>query len=223
MNQHYHENSLNKRHKTQSTPNGQGAVGRRAGDAPLVPLRGGVPTSPPDSPDLGEIDNQAASTGKAQTENTRLHELLAYPGVFQVVVFTGNQWKSDPEAATSLSKAVEKYLGMWRSKWRKEEDRVDEKTAALKRLIMVHTITTLSVTSTPSPLGDKDAGEGKAYSDLKGVLHRRYSVDAVVKKGQELGGAIVVVRPDSHISYRVQGVGESAWNDVNEYFESILV
>jgi len=154
---------------------------------------------------------------------TRLHELFAYPGVFQVVVFTGNLWRSDPEAALSLSRAVEKYLGMWRSKWCAVDDRKGNETTAVRRLIMAHTIITLSATITPNQLAEKDAGEGRAYTDLKGKLHGRYSVDAVVMKGQELGGAIVVVRPDSHIAYRVQGVEESAWNDMNEYFESILV
>lgn len=227
MTQDYHENSLNKRHKTQSAPSGPGAVGRRAGDAPLVPLPGNTPTSTPgnsdDNPNLSLIDNEAVSTEPTPTVTTRLHELIAYPGIFQILVFTGNQWKDDPQAATSLSASVEKYLGMWRSKWCTVGNQGGEKMAPLNRLIMVHTITTLSDTNTPNPLSDKDAGEGKAYVDLKGVLHGRYSVETVVKKGRKLGGAIVVIRPDSHISYRVQGVDESAWNDVSEYFASILI
>ncbi|GJJ77221.1 hypothetical protein EMPS_09580 [Entomortierella parvispora] len=224
MNQRYSENSLNKRHRTQWTPSGQGAVGRRAEDGHLVALNSGAPAGPsPNSPSTSQIDNRAASMEKTEMETVRLHELIAYTGVFQVVVFTGNQWKDDPDAAAGLSSTVEKYLGLWRSKWCMADDNDGEKLTALERLFMVHTITTLSATSTPNPLTGKDVGEGKAYTDLKGKLHRRYSVETSVKKGRALGGAIVVIRPDSHIAYRVQGVGENAWSDVNEYFQSILV
>lgn len=234
MNQRYKENSLNRKHKTQSALTGEGAIGRRAGDASLVPFGGNSSTTtdatPSSSDDLSEIDHPTnLSTLQKQTETVRLHELMAHPGVFQVLVFTGTLWKTHPESAIVLAKSMDHHLKTWRSwwSWTDDHNEDDEKAAALNRPFMVHTITTLTscpfTEATKNPLTDKNAGDCKAYSDPKGELHRRYGVEATVKKGLASGGAIVVVRPDSHIAYRVQGLGESAWNDVNEYFESILV
>ncbi|KAF9897399.1 hypothetical protein BX616_005668 [Lobosporangium transversale] len=61
-------------------------------------------------------------------------------------------------------------------------------------------------------------GEGKLYLDQTGLLHQKYGVDA--KHGP---GAIIVVRPDSHIGYRVLGTNKGSWEEVDQYFESILV
>jgi len=66
-------------------------------------------------------------------------------------------------------------------------------------------------------LAIKEAGEGKVYFDESRKLHERYGVP--IKAGS---GAIVVVRPDSHVSYRVQGAGHGAWQDVDEYLRSIF-
>jgi hypothetical protein len=67
-------------------------------------------------------------------------------------------------------------------------------------------------------LAGNKAGEGKIYLDPQGIVHQRYGVS--VKNSP---GAIVVVRPDSHLGYRVLGINDSAWNEVNSYFESILI
>ncbi|KAF9927679.1 hypothetical protein FBU30_002977 [Linnemannia zychae] len=67
-------------------------------------------------------------------------------------------------------------------------------------------------------LADNKAGEGKVYLDDQGTVHQKYGV--APKHGP---GAIVVVRPDSYIGYRVLGAGPSAWNEIDRYFESILV
>ncbi|KAG0213473.1 hypothetical protein BGX28_004328 [Mortierella sp. GBA30] len=67
-------------------------------------------------------------------------------------------------------------------------------------------------------LAENKPGEGKIYLDHDGVVHEKYGVAA--KHGP---GTIVVVRPDSHIGYRVLGTGASAWKEVDQYLESILV
>jgi len=66
-----------------------------------------------------------------------------------------------------------------------------------------------------------------AYTDVDGILHRRYEAGTrarcmAVKKDPVSRGAIVVVRPDSYIAFRVRGIDESAWRDVDGYFQSIL-
>ncbi|KAG0365895.1 FAD binding domain-containing protein [Gamsiella multidivaricata] len=67
-------------------------------------------------------------------------------------------------------------------------------------------------------LTENKAGEGKVYLDQQGLLHQKYGV--LVEHGP---GAIVVVRPDSHIGYRVLGANKAAWDEIDLYLESILV
>ncbi|KAF9957387.1 hypothetical protein BGZ72_001877 [Mortierella alpina] len=78
-----------------------------------------------------------------------------------------------------------------------------------------HTTTSSSATDA---LSENQPGEGKIYLDHLGVVHEKYGVAA-----KHSPGAIVVVRPDSHIGYRVLGTSESAWKEVDQYLESILV
>ena len=125
---------------------------------------------------------------------------------------------------------MNQQLESWRSRWpfsnknEGEHDKVAAAPGSTCHLFMAHTFTTLSPSSFSSTLSDKNRGDGKMFTDQKGVLHKLYGAEIKVKMGRpESGGAIVVVRPDSFIAYRVKGVGESAWKDVNEYFESMLV
>ena len=165
--------------------------------------------------------------GKEQT--LRLHELMTQVGAFQVLVFTGDLWKLLPKTAPQkLVRIMDRHLADWRSRWtpssNKEND--ESKKDSARPLVMIHTFTTVSsfkATKNTISLVDKKPGDGKAYLDPKGLLHRRYEVNTKVKNGPGSGGAIVVVRPDSYIAYRVQGVDANAWNNVQEYFESILV
>lgn len=206
---------------------GPGEIGCRAGDNALVPFVS-LPGTSDASYGGSDNDNSLATTVAAASlddENTvRLHELMAHPGVFQVLVFTGNQWKSIhlPDSVIALDASIESHVSKWRAHWPSNRE---DKSAAPRAQFMVHTITTLTPEKAPiavETLASRVVGEGKAFRDLGKELHRRYGVDPAVKKNPE-GGAIVVVRPDSHISYRVQGTGPQAWQDVHEYFESILV
>ncbi|KAF9184870.1 hypothetical protein BGZ50_003407, partial [Haplosporangium sp. Z 11] len=100
------------------------------------------------------------------------------------------------------------------------------------KLIMVHVIASDQISAKPNdgngahsevvsdadPLTTKQPGDGKIYLDQEGVLHHKYGIQA--NKGP---GAIVVIRPDSHIGYRVLGASKSAWDDVSQYLDSILI
>ena len=195
---------MNKKHRTQAAPTGAGAIGRRASDSILVPIQNGH-----GSVSLGEDNGKQGEV--------RLYDLLAFPGVFHVLAFTGNQWQSNPEAATELAGEMEQRLGKWRSRW--PSNKGDNHHVAVQRpLIMMHSLTTVATETRGNALGLEGAGEGKAYVDLEGLLHSRYGVEVV---GGE--GALFVVRPDTHVAFRVQGVGAGAWNDVEEYLQSILV
>ncbi|KAG0252519.1 hypothetical protein BG011_006930 [Mortierella polycephala] len=100
------------------------------------------------------------------------------------------------------------------------------------KLIMVHVIASDKISAKPNdangthpevvsdadPLITKQPGDGKIYLDQQGVLHQKYGIQA--NKGP---GTIVVIRPDSHIGYRVLGASKSAWDDVSQYLDSILI
>ncbi|KAF9989561.1 hypothetical protein BGZ75_005877 [Mortierella antarctica] len=78
--------------------------------------------------------------------------------------------------------------------------------------------TTTTSSSTTDVLSENQPGEGKIYLDHLGVVHEKYGVAA--KHGP---GAIIVVRPDAHIGYRVLGASASAWKEIDQYLETILV
>ncbi len=77
---------------------------------------------------------------------------------------------------------------------------------------------TATSSSATDQLSENLPGEGKIYLDHLGVVHEKYGVAA--KHGP---GAIVVIRPDSYIGYRVLGASASAWEEVDQYLKSILV
>ncbi|GJJ68398.1 hypothetical protein EMPS_00744 [Entomortierella parvispora] len=251
----YHLNSLNKEHPTQkASQSGPGAAGQRARDGFLIPfghnLAGSSESSDFNSGQDGgsnrsDVSGSVAPATKDQNM-IRLHDLMAgHPAAFQVLVFTDDLWKHQASAATALSQTMEHYLAHWRSQWRSPAtsaaslpspngSTTDEvvKHPSRHHLFMVHTFTTLSgptLALGKNALSNKMVGEGMAYTDVDGVLHRRYEVGKKTKRfmtpkaDPESDGAIVVVRPDSYISFRVRGIGESAWKDVDAYFQSILV
>lgn len=146
--------------------------------------------------------------------------------------------------AEGLAKEIQAHLTSWRSKWayksmNSNEDRTPPplavpqtptmSNASLEAVFMVHVLA--SDLSLPAPcdqqlsstelgidvLADNKTGGGKIYLDHQGQVHQKYGVTA--KHGP---GTIVIVRPDGHIGYRVLGTAKSAWEDVNQYFESIL-
>ncbi|KAG0055732.1 hypothetical protein BGZ83_007604 [Gryganskiella cystojenkinii] len=245
----YFENSINRSHRTQKTsPTAAGAIGRRAGDAALTPFEAidavdcdsdatgsnleGL-GSPQTDLEKTELETSKATTQSTQTKHTiRLHQLMSHPGAFQVLVFTGDLWQDKlSTTGNELQKNMDHHLESWRARWPFSNMDAEKSKAVVAapgsthHLFMVHTLTTLSSTPLSSLFVEKrNRGEGKLYTDKKGVLHKLYGAETKIKRGRpESGGAIIVVRPDSFIAYRVKGVGDSAWKDVNEYFESLLV
>jgi formyltetrahydrofolate synthetase len=184
--------------------------------------------------------------GKKSEEEIRLHQLLHGPGNFHILVFT-----SDLLSVTSASKGkdangilitnehelkenVQKYLSQWRSKWSYGSPKhlagvQDASLTKADPIFHIHLIAalpeTLSATDFEDPskihadsFANKAVGEGAVYQDETAIVHERYGVTPV-KAG---AGAIVVVRPDTHLGYRVLGAGPAAWQDVDQYFQSIL-
>ncbi|KAG0309564.1 hypothetical protein BGZ99_000833 [Dissophora globulifera] len=209
----YQENALNKAHATQSAPAAEFQVGVRAQDGNLRPW-------------------QAHVDGTQDLPSIRLHELTAGINRFHIIVFASDMLYACKDTAGTTTSAkelrcnIEEYLPIWRSKWSYASDMQDNQKD--KDIFKVHVIAgwrTLSDSKGSTDdnsnniiaLADKRAGDGKIYVDDTKVLHQRYGFAC----GRGTGG-IVVIRPDSHIGYRVNGAGEQAWKDVHEYFNSIL-
>jgi len=220
---------LNQVHKNQPVPKEAFQVGQRAHDGSLRKVLAG---------------------GNTSEETTRLHQLLFGPGNFHVLVFTSDllSTTSAPRGTDKngvvktneheLRQNVEKYLAQWRSKWAygthqylvETTGSIDNATKEKRQaLFHIHLIAALPETLTASDFKDptkiqadslatKAVGEGALFLDDTSIVHERYGI-APIKAG---AGAIVVVRPDSHLGYRVLGAGDAAWQDVDQYFKSIL-
>lgn len=101
---------------------------------------------------------------------------------------------------------------------------------------MVHVISSATFsesnnheTATATAMADRTAGHGKVYIDPEeGRLHEWFgfaglsSTPPTKKTASLVQGGIVVLRPDTHIAFRVSGVSSPAWADVDEYFTSFL-
>ncbi|KAI1293114.1 hypothetical protein EDD11_008510 [Mortierella claussenii] len=226
----YTENRINQTHKTQQKPVAAYQVGQRAHDGSLLPILVG---------------------GKTSEETVRLHQLMDGPGTFHVLVFMADMLSNTVSTThkqkdrqgialtdeAQLKYNVQHYLTAWRSEWHygslpQQGLGQDQQFSASKMdraLFKVHVIAALpeqlfgSNFKDPSRiqsdvLANMEVDEGKLYLDESRVLHERYGF-LPVKAGS---GGIVVVRPDSHVGYRVQGASLSAWQDVDHYFESIF-
>ncbi|KAF9439313.1 hypothetical protein BGZ76_003843 [Entomortierella beljakovae] len=214
LNVRYQENSLNRRHATQPLPGDKYQVGVRAHDGPLKALEPSVSL-------------------ELKTIPTRLHEVMKGIGRFHILVFTSSMLAVDKSnsgyseihgikttSAKELCYNIDSHLARWQSKWSYSLDMQDGHED--QSLFKVHTIAgSLAFLSENENFLNifiaKKSGEGNLYLDDGKTVHQRYGV--AWTKG---AGGIVVVRPDSHIGFRVDGAGEQAWKDVEEYFESIL-
>ncbi|KAG0201081.1 hypothetical protein BGX33_010531 [Mortierella sp. NVP41] len=230
----YYENSVNKTHKSQGYPTtGPGSIGQRAPDDTLVALT--VPTKHNDEEGPESLADLESDPSDQPKPAMRLYEIMAFPGVFQILVFTADRLQHDKDFDAALSKDIEHYQTSWVSRWPGLGNLNDMSTTSKKRStpqFMVHIISSkdLSGSDNLSAMANRTAGYGKIYVDSEGGnLHERYGFAPVVSStrwggsaGRGGGGGIVVVRPDSHISFRVSSVDSGAWADVDEYFGSIL-
>ncbi|KAF9369443.1 hypothetical protein CPC16_004502 [Podila verticillata] len=215
----YHENFINQKHKAQPLPAEAFKVGQRAHDAPLTTLLAGGKSGDP----------------------IRLMQLLHGPGTFHIVVFTSDMLSSATASKKDRQgivytdeKQLEHNIGAslkkWRSKWAYGPGLAKKAGLSVPDvpLFNIHVVAALPEKLAAGDFVDptrihadalvaKAAGEGKIFFDPVSLLHERYGV--AVKGG---AGAIVVLRPDSHIGYRVTGASDQAWRDVDSYFGSIL-
>ncbi|KAF9364411.1 hypothetical protein BGX34_001623 [Mortierella sp. NVP85] len=211
----YHENAINKPHTTQPLPPVDCQVGVRAHDGPLFSI-------------MSSDDESKEGT------SLRLHELTVGVGRFHILVFTSDMLasnRSEPRSvkgiktinALELEEQMDNMLQHLRSTWSYASDMHDGYNG--KDLFKVHIIAgTADLNNNNSDLrgglerlAKKAKGDGMVFLDKTRVLHQKYGFSW--NKGH---GGIVVIRPDSHVGYRVNGVGEQAWKDVNEYFSSFL-
>lgn len=139
-------------------------------------------------------------------------------GAFQILVFTAQRQIQEQGLTVTLFADVEHYQRSWLTQWPGTGTGAATGVKASKASpqFMVHIISHPGLDTT---VGDnnltKEPGYGKMYLDSEGGdLHRRYGITAK--------GGIVVVRPDTHISYRVESFDKSAWVEVDKYFGSIL-
>ncbi|KAG0054119.1 hypothetical protein BGZ83_011906 [Gryganskiella cystojenkinii] len=196
----YEENSLNRAHATEAQPTIEyQRVGGRAGDGPLFEL----------------------SSVHDETSSLYVHHLIKGVGRFHVLVFTSDQLAlstSAAQTAKQLSQNIDQHLSKWRSRWCYTSTLYD---GVKGQDLFKSNIITGSVSSSSDDLDDlarNDIGDGKVYVDKTKIVHERYG--CAWSHGQ---GGIVIVRPDSHIGYRVEGFGDQAWRDVDEYLGSILL
>ncbi|KAF9586201.1 hypothetical protein BGW38_008638 [Lunasporangiospora selenospora] len=222
----YHENNINQRHPAQPAPAEEYQVGQRARDGDLY--------------FLGQVPNNTKSAPEPvhSLSSIRLHQLLAGPGVFHVLVFASDilsikgQKQRYNIPPRDLLHLVSKYLTKWNAHWSLTYPAVSAlpgasstraPIATLQKTFMVHILTASSeqselASSDVESLGRQLTGEGRGYLDKQGVIHQKYGVNT---RGGT--GSIVVLRPDSYIGFRVQGIDEAEWKDVDEYFCSVLI
>ncbi|KAF9906866.1 hypothetical protein EC991_000230 [Linnemannia zychae] len=117
----YHDNAINQRSKSQAQVDEDYQVGQRARDG-----------------NLRVIKKQDMGLAAQEGQTVRLHELMAGPGIFHVLVFTSdlllpcpsknNDRSGSPPPpstikgiettdASGLAKSIEEHLSAWRSKW----------------------------------------------------------------------------------------------------------
>ncbi|KAF9119535.1 hypothetical protein BGW39_000238 [Mortierella sp. 14UC] len=199
----YASNDLNRPHNTQPAPTDDDQkVGVRAKDGILLAIH----SSP-----------SAAKEKDLQT-TARLHDLYTGIARFHIVVFASDQLTTTA-STNDLQTLLDHHIVQWRAKWTYGSTLLDGYTD--KDLFKVHIITGSPESASNVSvleLSKRQIGDGKAYIDKDGQTHRRYGFAPA-----KAAGGIVVIRPDSHIGFRVDGVEEQAWKDVDEYFSTILV
>ncbi|KAF9355112.1 hypothetical protein BGX26_006987 [Mortierella sp. AD094] len=235
----YKDNSINQISKSQASVGDEFQVGHRARDGDLRAIQ---------KQDMGlaVVEGASIRLHELMTGPGIFHVVVFTSDMLLSPTASETKSVKGVETTTSeeLAKNTELCLDTWRSKWAYKSAQQIASSALLpgpvsaiipgnieaRELFMVHVIA--SNLSVPSLKGEcnssstefgtdilaiKNAGEGKVYLDHSGVLHQKYGVAA--KHGP---GAIVVVRPDSHYGFRVLGANKTAWEEVNQYFESIL-
>ncbi|KAF9371557.1 hypothetical protein CPC16_002997, partial [Podila verticillata] len=214
----YPVNGINLPHKTQKQPKEEShQVGTRAPDGLLLRIL-------PASKDLSPVDKNNMIS--VEEQEVYVQQVLVGVGRFHILVLAGNAL-ADPasfqEREEGLAKNIKEYLSQWRTRWHYTTVHCNKPD---NQLFKAHVIAagSLSDTQKNGQLAQRIHGDGQLFWDSSAEVHGKYGVPAKAKGGtgsMDQGG-IVVVRPDSHIGFRVQGLDKSAWEDVTGYFETIL-
>ncbi|KAF9202510.1 hypothetical protein BGZ49_007337 [Haplosporangium sp. Z 27] len=197
---------------TQPIPSVEYRVGVRAREGPLRSIR-------------------SSSDLKSESNQLRLYDLFKGIGRFHILVFTSDMLAKQNDSriknvrttnAKELGDNIDSYTHQWRSKWTYTANMQDGHKDN-NALFKVHVISGALAFSGEDKahldaLVERDVGNGAVFLDDSKIVHERYGF---AWKGE--AGGIVVVRPDSHIGYRVNGAGEEAWRDVEKYFTSNLI
>lgn len=204
----YPINRINQPHKTQPQPKDSAhQVGVRAPDGPIIRL------TPASSEDVSTIDRVDTPI---EGQQVHIQEIMLGVGKFHILVFAGDSL-ADPssfqEREKELANRAEEHLSQWRNRWHYT---ISQDNKADNQLFKFNVIGAgeLHRAHSSGSLVQRAQGDGCLFWD-SAEFHRLYGVT-------QAKGAIVVIRPDSHIGYRVEGHGKEAWADVTEYFESIL-
>ncbi|KAI9242256.1 MAG: FAD binding domain-containing protein [Podila humilis] len=213
----YPANNINLPHKTQEQPKGEvHQVGARAPDGPLLRL-----LLAPAEDELPSVHN--SNTTSLEKQRIHVQELTMGVGKFHILVLVGKSF-SDPasfqEREADLVKHVEENLSEWRTRWHFDSSQDNQ-------IFKLHVIATGTMSQSHGNgfLAQRAQGDGLLFWDNTEEVHKSYGVPTQVKGRANNAnglGAIVVIRPDSHIGYRVEGLGKNAWADVSEYFHTIL-
>ncbi|KAF9310502.1 hypothetical protein BG003_008467 [Podila horticola] len=198
----YPANSINLPHKTQAQPKEVvHQVGARAPDGPLLHL---LPSA---SEDLSSLDNDSEAVAARKEQRVYVQELTVGVGLFHILVLVGNSLSDLASLHTreaELAQRIEENLLQWRSRWHYTLSRNDKSDSQLFKL---HVIATgdMSESHGDGLLARRAQGDGQLFWDSSAEVHGSYGVLVHVKDQ----GAIVVIRPDSHIGYRVQGLAKA--------------
>ncbi|KAF9924455.1 hypothetical protein FBU30_005577 [Linnemannia zychae] len=198
----YTPNNLNRPHETQPAPSPEYQVGVRAKDGILLPF-------------LSSSVNTTADSQATQ----RLHSFFSGVARFHIIVFAADTFATTTSSdSKDLQQLLDQYITHWRAKWRYTSPLIDGYSD--KDLFKINVLVDPSVSNNNGldVLSKRSVGEGKVFIDIKGDTHARYGFASTKSQG-----GIVVIRPDSHIGYRVGGIEEQSWRDVDMYFSTILV
>ncbi|KAK3838247.1 MAG: FAD binding domain-containing protein [Linnemannia gamsii] len=197
----YSANDLNRPHKTQPAPTDDDLkVGVRAKDGVLL-----------------AVDSSITTQEKDRQTTLRLHDLCTGIARFHILVFASDHLTTT-SGTEDIQTFLDRHVAQWRAKWTYKSTLVDGYTD--KDLFKVHIIagsTPPTSNVTVLELSKRQVGDGKVYVDSDGQTHKRYGFAPV-----KAAGGIVVIRPDAHVGFRVHGVHEQAWKDVDEYFSTVL-
>ncbi|KAG0289387.1 hypothetical protein BGZ96_007058 [Linnemannia gamsii] len=199
----YKKNTLNRDSATSSVHSSAFEVGIRAPDGLVRTVPG----------------------AQEKAKELRLHDITTGIGRFHILVFVSDMLASSsttviPGISTTnlkeLEHNIDDFVPRWRGKWSYASPISDGHSD--NDIFKVNVIAAkLGPYVTSSAFINRSVGNGKIFIDDSKSVHSSYNFSCT--NGH---GGIVVVRPDSQVSFRVEGTGERAWKAADHYFASIL-